>query len=324
MTSNPLVSLVMSVYNGERFLAESLASIQAQRNVSFELIAVNDGSTDGTGRLLRAAAARDGRIRLIEQENSGLTRALVRGCGAARGRFIARQDNGDLSAPDRLRRLADVLEARPDIAVAASWAEALGPEGEYLMTVRFPEDTATSARGVLEGATNPIHGSVMFRKRDYEVVGGYRPEFYFAQDSDLWIRLAGRGGFLFLPEVLYSYRFFEGSISARNREAQVRLNAIAAECRRARLASRSEAVHLEEAATIRPGRESQGRSVRGTGDYFIGRLLLDNRDPRAVTYLRAHLARRPLDAKGWLALGWSLVLRFAGRGKVGSPASADR
>lgn len=313
MTRTPLVSLVMAVYNGERFLEESLATIQAQRDVSFELVAVNDGSTDGTSRILRSAAAKDDRIRLIEQENSGLTRALVRGCGAARGRFIARQDNGDLSQPNRLKRLADVLEVRSDISVAASWAEAIGPEGEYLMTARFPEDTSSSTRGALEGATNPIHGSVMFRRGDYETVGGYRPEFYFAQDSDLWMRLADRGGFFFLPEVLYSFRLFGGSISAGNRDAQVRLYEIAAECRRARLAGRSEAAHLEQAAVIRPGREGKGKTASGTGDYFIGRLLLDNRDPRAVPYLRAHLARRPWDAKGWLALGWSLLLRFAGR-----------
>lgn len=304
----PLVSVVMSVFNGERFLDETLASLLAQSGVSFEIVVVDDGSADGTSRILRRAVAASDRIRVLEQANTGLTRALVRGCAEARGRFIARQDNGDISVPGRLERLAEALEAHPEAAVAASWTETIGPEGEHLEITRYPEGMAASTAGVLEERSNPAHGSVMFRKEDYDAVGGYRPEFHFAQDSDLWMRIADRGGFLFVPEVLYRSRVFGGSISALHREAQIRLYEIAAASRKARAAGRSDAELLAQASSFKPGARPTGRSEAGTGDYFIGRMLLRNRDRRAMRYLGAHLRRRPLDPKGWLALARSCLL----------------
>jgi len=85
----------MSVYNGGTALAATLDSVLAQEGVAFEFIVVDDGSTDGSGALLDDHAQRDERLRVIHQDNRGLTRALIRGCAAARGPFIARQDAGD-------------------------------------------------------------------------------------------------------------------------------------------------------------------------------------------------------------------------------------
>ncbi len=100
--SPPDVSVVMSAYNGSRDLAKSVDSILCQEGVNFEFIIVNDGSTDESPRLLEQYAAKDARVRVIHQENRGLTKALIRGCAEARGEFIARQDVGDLSLPGRL------------------------------------------------------------------------------------------------------------------------------------------------------------------------------------------------------------------------------
>ena len=91
---DPEVSVVMSVYNGASHLFATLDSILSQEGVKFEFIVVNDGSSDKTGRILNDYAQRDSRLRIIHQENTGLTRALIRGCDAARGEFIARQDAG--------------------------------------------------------------------------------------------------------------------------------------------------------------------------------------------------------------------------------------
>src|SRR5438067_1820873 len=132
----PDVSVVMSVYNGGHRLGATLDGIAAQRGVDFEVIVVDDGSTDSSGARLDAWAARDSRVRVIHQENRGLTRALITGCAAARGAFIARHDAGDVSLPQRLQKQRAVLAANPDLAFVSCWTEFVGPEDELLMVVK--------------------------------------------------------------------------------------------------------------------------------------------------------------------------------------------
>lgn len=312
MTSGPHVSVVMATCNGERYLRQAVESVLDQEDVDLELVVVDDGSTDGTAGLLEAFCTADSRVVVHRQENAGLTRALALGCAAARAPLIARQDDDDVSLPGRLRKLADALDDHPGASVVASWVESIGPADEPLFRTEFPEGLEAGTHAVLSAGRSPFHPSVMFRKADYEAVGGYRPEFYYAQDADLWYRLADRGGFLFLPDVLFRFRISESSISARNRESQQRLMALAMACREARAAGRSEEPLLREAAEIRPGRAPAGRSNRGAGAYFIGRALLRNRDPRALGYLRRYASIRPLDPKGWVSL---LQARALGRGR---------
>src|SRR5262245_14778340 len=101
MTVAPEVSVVMSVFNGEQYLHESINCILNQQGVDFELVIIDDGSIDSTPRILADYARQDARIRLLTQQNMGLTAALIRGCAAARGEFIARQDVDDLSLSNR-------------------------------------------------------------------------------------------------------------------------------------------------------------------------------------------------------------------------------
>src|SRR5262245_28979404 len=115
----PEVSVVMSVYNGASHLAATLESILAQKGVAVEFIVVNDGSTDKSGHILNDYASRDGRLRIIHQENTGLTRALIRGCDAARGEFITRQDAGDISLPGRLARQRIILDSEPAVVMVS-------------------------------------------------------------------------------------------------------------------------------------------------------------------------------------------------------------
>lgn len=308
MTRKPVVSVVMSVFNGQRYLPSSLDSILSQGGVDLEMVIVDDGSTDGSSEILGDYSRRDGRVRVIRQENAGLTRALARACAEAEGTYIARQDDDDLAAPGRLARMMAVLEAQPDVAVASSWIESIGPGDEPLDVVRYAEGISAGTDGVLHERRSPVHGSVMFRRADFMAVGGYRPEFHFAQDSDLWFRLADRGGFLFVPEVLYRFRIRDGSISARHREAQTRLYDLAKGCRAARLAGESEIPLLREAALIRPG-STHGGEDRGAGTYFVGQMLLRNGDPRAFAYLASYVRLVPLDPRGWLGLARAFLAR---------------
>jgi len=130
--SAPEVSVVMSVYNGAEHLETTLASILSQEGCEFEFIVVDDGSTDGTSRILDEWAARDSRLRIIHQQNTGLTRALIRGCAEARGEFIARQDAGDVSLPGRLAAQCACLRTHTDTVMVSSGACFRGPADEKL------------------------------------------------------------------------------------------------------------------------------------------------------------------------------------------------
>ncbi len=165
--SGATVSVVMSVYNGGSSLAATLDSILAQEGVAFEFIVVDDGSTDGSGALLDDYARRDERLRVIHQDNRGLTRALIRGCAAARGPFIARQDAGDISLPGRLARQSAFLESNPEVVLTACGTRFVGPAGELLYEQVQHGDELQ--RGLEQLDSKRIrgpshHGSVMFRR----------------------------------------------------------------------------------------------------------------------------------------------------------------
>jgi glycosyltransferase involved in cell wall biosynthesis len=296
----------MSVFNGERYVRAALESVLAQEGVEFEVVVVNDGSTDGSSEILAEFARREDRLRVIRQENAGLTRALVRGCAEARGEFIARQDDDDLSVMARLAKQATLLHAQPELAAVGSWVRLIGPEGEHLDDVRFPEGEKAGTEAVMHGRKSPIHGSVMFRKSAFEVVGGYRPEFYFAQDSDLWLRLGEVGRFFFIQEVLYQFRYTEKSVTSRYRAAQVRLYEIAKRCQLRRAAGESVEDLLSEARSLRPGGVMPSRGRPWEGAYFLGRMLLRKGNPAARKYLWSFCRQRPFDLRGWVSLGRAL------------------
>src|SRR5262245_10874644 len=117
----PVVSVVIGTYNDAGCLSAAIDSIRAQTFGDWELIVVNDGSTDGTAALLDRYAAADHRISVILQANAGLTQALIRGCAAARGAYIARQDADDISYPLRLQRQVEALAAKPDVGLVSCW-----------------------------------------------------------------------------------------------------------------------------------------------------------------------------------------------------------
>jgi glycosyltransferase involved in cell wall biosynthesis len=293
------------VCNDEQFLAQCLESVLTQTGVSFEVIAINDGSTDRSGALLEKYAAQDVRLKVIHQPNGGLTQSLIRGCALARGRFIARQDADDLALPDRFVRLAEELNSHPDIVLVASESVMVGPGGELL--------SRWAAIGAKPKQDTSCHGSWMFRRDVYQQVGGYRSEFRVAQDVDLRLRFESGGEVRVLPEVLYAYRIREGSISAVS-PIQKRLALLAHEAAARRAKGLDESDVLAEAQQLSVSRRILPRSEPGTGDYFAGRCLVALADRRAVTYLWRACRREPARISRWLALGQALVTTRSNRG----------
>ena len=237
MNTTPDVSVVMSVYNGEKALPATLQSVLSQEDCNFELIVIDDGSTDSSGRILAECAALDTRVDVIVQTNCGLTQALIRGCNQARGEFIARQDCGDVSLPGRLASQVAALRAQPDASLVACGTRFVGPNGEGLQEVTRPGLTLQEGLSVLDINKikgPPSHGSTMFRRAAYQTAGGYRPQFVVAQDIDLWLRLAERGQCIGQSDVAYLVSVDAGGISGRRRADQIRLASLAVACAQAR------------------------------------------------------------------------------------------
>ena len=217
----PRVSVVMSVFNGEVHLASAIDSILSQTFADFEFIIVNDGSSDGTADILARYAMADRRLKIIEQANTGLTKALRNGVALASAPLVARMDADDLSTPDRFARQVELLDARPDCVAATCHIEHFRDDGSVKMIAKSigPEPLIP----LYNSFTNRIggHGQVMFRRDAYETAGGYDPAFRYSQDYDLWARLLDLGGFGVIEDVLYRWRVGHGSITDRNKSAQL-------------------------------------------------------------------------------------------------------
>ena len=308
-TRGPAVSVVMASFNDAATLPAALASILSQAGVDLEFSAVDDGSTDGSAAILDEAAKNDSRLKVVHKKNEGLTRALIDGCALASAPWIARQDADDVSRPGRLAALLDMARRQPEAVLLASAAWCMGPRGERLREVAVAVDPAQARQQLLAARTGPpAHGSAMFSRAAYEAVGGYRECFFYGQDSDLWMRLAERGGVAYLGEPLYAYRWEPGAISGAGRSLQRKFGRWGQACRRARAAGRSEEPWLRAAARladdIRFGRVKKTRAGdRALGLYHAG-CLLERADPDgARAYFRQALAANPLCFRAWLKLG---------------------
>jgi glycosyltransferase involved in cell wall biosynthesis len=295
------LSVVMAVYNGAAQVDATMRSIDAQTFRDYELIVVDDGSTDGTGEKLREWASRDARIRVLAQENHGLTRSLIRGCAEAAAPLIARHDCGDTSAPDRFARQVQLLERERDVVLVSCTTRVVGPEGEHLYESRG--DGEEIRRSLLHDGGRalhgiPHHGSAVFRRDAYLAAGGYRAEFRFAQDLDLWVRLAARGRIAVLPEALYEARFEPGAISASRRPQQVALTHVIARLRD----GGDPGALLAEASRISAAGGARTPRHQAAALYFLASCLRRNGDPRYRDYARAALRRHPLHLRSWLLL----------------------
>ena len=210
--SLPRVSVLMAVYNGERYLAEALDSVFAQTLADFELVVVDDASTDATATILDDYAQRDGRVIVLRNdENRQLAAALNRGLAACRAPLVARADADDVNLPQRLERQVAFLGAHPDVGVVGCWYDKMDSEGRSLSTGTFPTDHETIyARQLFYSSF--LHPSVMFRAGVVRGVGGYDEAYWTAQDSDLWTRLRDETRFANIPEALVRYRVHGDSI----------------------------------------------------------------------------------------------------------------
>lgn len=216
--NNPKVSVIMPVYNGEPFLLEAVDSILAQTYTDFELLVINDGSTDDTVAILQSYD--DPRIMLIHNDgNLGLIATLNRGIDLARGEYLVRMDCDDISLPERLRKQADFLDANPRVGVCGIWYREFGDL--VSRTTRCAPDHASIKCGMLFNPTIG-HPSVIMRKSALLANGlRYDPGYRHAEDYQLWAQALKFFEFANLPEVLLYYRVHECQITRSCAEEQM-------------------------------------------------------------------------------------------------------
>jgi len=238
----PGISVVMSVYNGERFLRQAVDSIFNQTFSDFEFIVVDDGSTDGTAEILSSYARADSRLCVVTQENRGLVKSLNRAIGMARGEYIARMDADDISMPERLAIQVRWLDAHPQIAVLGTRYDEIDESGRVIRRGNRYAGSTLVERALLQGNSSVFcHGSVMFRRTCFEHIGGYREQFKnAAEDYDLWLRMAERYELDNIVETLYQHRLRLDSVSFEYFLQYQRGAAFALECARRRRSGLSE------------------------------------------------------------------------------------
>ena len=220
MTSNPLISVVLPVYNCEMYLRECIDSILSQTFRDFELIIINDGSSDGSKDIILSYD--DERIVFIENErNLKVIETLNRGIAAARGKYIARMDSDDRCLPDRLKRQYEYMESHPEVDICSSWAYVIDGNGSRAGKIKNPGNPETVKCSLL--FTNPVIHPAVFGKAGIFKRFGYSPDAVHIEDFELWNRMSSEGVVISnIEKYLIEYRWHETNISAVNDDAQYR------------------------------------------------------------------------------------------------------
>lgn len=223
---NPEITVLMSVYNGEKYLKEAIESIINQTFKDFEFLIINDASTDSSVDIIKGF--NDKRIVLIEnKENLGLTKSLNKGIKLSKGKYIARMDADDISLPHRFEKQFEFMEENPDITLCGAWVQTIGERNNIWKT---PLDSNTIKSQLL--FNNVIWHPTVFLRRDTLLENNllYNEDFRFAQDYEFWVRIIEKFKVQNIPEVLLHYRIHKTSVGGKNRKEQeefvesVRLN----------------------------------------------------------------------------------------------------
>ena len=214
VTRRPSISVLMPVYNADRYVEAAIQSILQQSCQDFEFIIIDDGSGDGTSLILRKYEAQDRRIRLRTRPNTGIVRALNEGLSLAVGEFVARMDADDIATPERFECQLSFMHSHPKCVAAGSWVLFVDAAGDPIFTFKTPCDQNEVSNLLLHGNGGAIvHPSAMFRLEALHAAGGYRSEFEFVEDLDLYLRLMKRGFLSNVPAVLLKYRQHVSSVN---------------------------------------------------------------------------------------------------------------
>jgi GT2 family glycosyltransferase len=290
------VSVVIPVHNGEKYLAQAIESVLGQTFRDFELLIVDDGSTDGTAAIIRRFAEGDRRVRILTQENRGVAAAGNRGLHEAGAKWVARLDADDVFLPEKLERQVAFLRRNPDAQIVGTLASFINHAGRPLGLVgtEGPYTTAEFYRLVRED--RPIYfvnSSTLMRRETVLSIGGYREPFAPAEDVDLWIRMMEQGHLMLkVPEPLLLYRLHGDSLTMTQNARQRLLHRWAIACGEARVKGLMEPSCSEFVASekLRPAVERARIFRRETGERLYQRAALHYAEQRPLGMILALMA----------------------------------
>lgn len=223
MEKQPLVSVLMPVYNGRDYLKPAIESVLNQTFGDFELLIINDGSKDDSQEIIESYD--DPRIVAIKQENQGVARSLNNGLKLARGKYVRRHDADDISTPDSLKIQVDFLEANPEYVMVCNQQAFMTLNGKIAYKYRVPNNKffegkmvrdLTFADFASDRSSPVVHGTACFRRQEVLDLGCYRTAFIVSEDNDLWLRLLEKYKIAVLNVCNYYMRIHPGSATHRH------------------------------------------------------------------------------------------------------------
>lgn len=221
-SSSPNVSVVMPVHNAERYLEEAAESILGQAFPAFELLLVENGSTDSSGAICERLAARDPRVRVITLSQRGFTAALNAGLAATQAKYVARMDADDVSHPTRLALQVDYLDAHPECVAVGAAIEVIDEDRVQIAHRTYFETHDEIMTALLNGHSSTLaHPVVMMRRDALTTAGGYDAEHWPSEDLALWFRLAELGKLANLPATLLKYRRHRATVGVEHHQQQL-------------------------------------------------------------------------------------------------------
>jgi glycosyltransferase involved in cell wall biosynthesis len=219
--NGPKISVVMSVYNGEKYLAEAINSILQQTYSDFEFIIIDDGSTDGSLKIIRQFVRDESRIVLISRENKGLVKSLNEGIRLSKGEYIARMDADDISMPNRFEKQVKLME-REELHVCGCHFYVVDENNRYKST-RILSTSSVLNKFILCRTVPFAHGSVMIRK-EFIVINRLlygMTNYYKAEDYALWLEFNNKGARISnVNDFLFKYRDLDGSLSKQKMNSE--------------------------------------------------------------------------------------------------------
>jgi len=209
------VTVLMPAYNVGKYIAEAIESVLQQTFIDFQLLIINDGSTDNTEQVI--ASFKDKRIVLINQSHRGIAAALNKGLSKVSSVYVARFDADDICFPQRLQQQVSFLDTHPEYVTIGCDAEYISEDGQHLFDFMCTGHTHNEIMQKIYSFCPFIHSSVMYRREPVIVTGGYSEHAHNFEDYFLWIQLLEHGKFYNLPEQLIRVRFNPASVTIDER-----------------------------------------------------------------------------------------------------------
>jgi glycosyltransferase involved in cell wall biosynthesis len=285
------VSVVIPVYNTVCYVAEAIESILAQTFPDFELIVIDDGSTDGCGEILSRYAIRDPRVRIIHRENRGIVASRNEGIALASGEFLAVLDSDDVALPGRLALQLAYLKDHPDCVAVGGSALVIDSAGDTICTWRFPCTHDELDALNLVNDQRMLHSSLTMRREVVRNLLGYREEAETAEELDLLLRMGEVGQLANVPEVVVKYRRHGDSVSHARRARQVLASHFAIQDARRRRAM----VDLETRVSSASRPPSRAENHRQWAWWALG----ESNFAAARNHARKAVRSGPLDLESW-------------------------